>query len=245
VDELRARRARRYVAIILILIVGPSGFTFYNVISESIFNRRVNTFITENVYYDGAELVKNEVVYKEGQGPVITLSFFGENVPASLIKAWRSKLDDYGLDNADIRVFQGGTVAQMNSEEVTKLVDVYTDSRKEIQSKDETIARLKLELERQREHELPVAQLCTELQVMYPRLHSLSLAWMVEFNQGSTDTLLLAELKWNVPDTTGLSSQLETIGSWFVTRMKVDTVAVKSSIYRAQEKMPESKGIKN
>lgn len=226
VDQARARRARNYMAIVLILIVGPSAYTFYNVVTESIFNRRVDSFITENVFYDGAELVKNEVIFSDEDPPMISLSFFGQQVPESLINSWRAKLGNYGLDGSDIRVFQGGSVEQMNSEEVNKLVDVYTESQKQIQSKDETIARLKFALEKSKESQIPIAQISKELETMFSGLYSLSLARMVEYKQGQMDTLLMADLKWQLEDTTGLDKTCRSIGAFLKERLGVDTVAV-------------------
>ncbi len=235
VDQARARKARNYMAIVLILIVGPSAYTFYNVVTESIFNRRVDSFITENVFYEGAELVKNEVVFSDEGPPLISLSFFGQPVPESLINSWRAKLGNYGLDGSEIRVFQGSSVEQMNSEEVSKLVDVYTESQKQIQSKDETIARLRLALEKSREGQIPIEQISKELSSMYDGLYSLSLARMVEYRSGVMDTLLMAELKWQLEDTTGLNKSCQKIGSFLTQRLGVDSVVVQ----RKQVPMPE------
>lgn len=239
VDEARARKARRYMAIVLILIVGPSGYTFYNVVTESIFNRRVESFITENVFFEGAELLKSEVVFQENGAPTISLSFYGEQVPESLINSWRAKLGNYGLEASEVKVFQGGVVEQMNSEEVTKLVDVYTESRKEIQSKDETIARLRLALEKNRESQIPIAQISKELSTMYDGLYSLSLARMVEYREGRTDTLLMAELKWQMEDTIGLDKSCRKIGAFLSERLAIDTVAIQRKLMPLPEPEPE------
>ncbi|WP_421753966.1 DUF389 domain-containing protein [Croceimicrobium sp.] len=245
VDQVRAKRARRYIVAVILIIVVPSGYTFYNVVTESYFNRRVESFISENVFYDGAELVKKEVVHEEGHETQINLVFFGEPIPGKIIDSWRSKLGAYNLEGSVLKVVQPQSMDQMNSEEVTKLVDVFSKSQLEIQDKDRTIAELKLALEGERRQHLPLQQIHKELQVMYPRLHSVSMARMVEFTEGATDTLMMAELKWNAPDTTGLDAECKTIGRWLEARLQVDTISVQRKLVKLKPMEVELKGLKN
>lgn len=243
VDAQKAKRTRRYIAAVLLVIAGPSAYTFYNVVTESVFNRRVDNFINENVSFEGAELVKKEVIREPGESTKINLVFFGEPIPGTLIESWRSKLGAYDLETAEIRVVQPQSMEQMNSEEVTKLVDVFSQSQMQIQDKDQTIARLKLALEEEERKRLPLAQISKEAQELYPRLHSFALARMVEYNQGEMDTLMMANLKWAVPDTTGLQKQIKTINRWLCARLVVDTVAVKSEIVKMKKVQTETKSL--
>lgn len=75
VDAQKAKRTRRYIAAVLLIIAGPSTYTFYNVVTESVFNRRAENFISENVHFDGAELVKKEIIHEQGKGTKINLVF--------------------------------------------------------------------------------------------------------------------------------------------------------------------------
>lgn len=241
VDAAKAKRTRRYIVAVLLVIAGPSAYTFYNVVVESVFNRRVENFIQENVAFEGAELVKKEIIHNPGDPTRINLVFFGEPIPGPIIDSWRKKLGSYDLADAEIRVVQPQSMEQMNSEEVTKLVDVFSKSQMQIQDKDQTITRLKLALEQEEKNRLPLEQITREIQDFYPRLHSFALARMVEYNDGKMDTLMMANLKWGVPDTTGLKAQMETINRWLCTRLQVDTVAVKSEIVKAKKIKTEAK----
>lgn len=242
VDAQKAKRTRRYIIAVLLVIAGPSAYTFYNVVSESVFNRRVDNFIRENVDFDGAELVKKDVLH-EGEVVKINLVFFGEPIPPPIIKSWRDKMSEYGLQGAEMRIVQPQSMEQLNSDEVTKLVDVFSQSQLQIQDKDRTIAQLQLALEKEEGNRLPLKQMTLELQDLFPRLYSLALARMIDFNQGSMDTLVLANLKWNVPDTAGLQIQNEKISRWLCTRLGVDTVALKIELVEPKAPKVELKGL--
>lgn len=244
VDRQRAKRARRYLVGVLLVIMVPSAYTFYNVVTESYFNRRVDSFIAENVFHDGAELVKKEVRREEGKPPEINLVFFGEPVPNAVINSWRRKLGAYSLEQAVIKVVQPQNLEQMNSDEVNKLVDVFSKSQLELQDKDQTISELQAALNRELALRLPLEQLNSELMVMYPRLYSLSMARMVEYHQGATDTLMLAKLKWNTPDTSGINRESEKICEWLRVRLDLDTLAFETHLYKPSEAQLSLKGLK-
>ncbi len=243
VDRQRAKRARRYLVGVLLVIMVPSAYTFYNVVTESYFNRRVDSFIAENVFHEGAELVKKEVRREEGKPPEINLVFFGEPVPNAVINSWRRKLGAYSLEQAVIKVVQPQNLEQMNSDEVNKLVDVFSKSQLELQDKDQTISELQSALNRELALRLPLEQLNSELMVMYPRLYSLSMARMVEYHQGATDTLMLAKLKWNAPDTSGINKESEKICEWLRVRLDLDTLAFETHLYKPREVQLSLKGL--
>ncbi len=239
VDPARAKRARRYLVMVLFIIMIPSAYTFYNVVTESYFNRRVDSFIAENVYFEGAELVKKEIRRAEGKEVEINLVFFGEPIPNSVIDSWRSKLGLYSLEGARIKVVQPQNLEQMNSDEVNKLVDVFSKSQLELQDKNVAIANLQNALSKERSLHLPLEQLSRELKVMHPRLYSLSMARMVEYHRGEMDTLMIAKLKWATPDTQGLHAESAKISDWLRVRLQLDTLAFETKLFKpSEEKMP-------
>jgi uncharacterized hydrophobic protein (TIGR00271 family) len=243
VDELKAKKARRYIIVVLLIIAGPSTYTFYKVVTESYFNRKIDSFISENVFYDGAELVKREVVRKNEEPPRISLVFFGEPIPNEVIDSWRGKLPSYGLSEAEIKVIQPQNMEQLNSAEVTKLVDVFSQSQLEIQDKDKAISQLKIALDSELKQRLPLEQIHNEITVMYPRLYSLSMARKVEYYKGEIDTLMMAELKWNAQDTTALNAECIKIGKWLQTRLNLDTIIVTKKMVKADHLILKKRGL--
>lgn len=239
VDAAKSKRTRRYIVGFLLVIILPSGYTFYNVVIESYFNRRVESFISENVIYDGAELVKKEIVRDEEGQTKINLVFFGENIPPKVIDLWRKKQADYGISDAELKIVQPQNLEQMNSQEVTQLVDVFSKSQLQIQDKDLRIATLEQALTKETSLRLPVVQVKSELEALYPRLYSLALARVVEYREAELDTMLSATLNWQAQDTTGLSLEARRISEWLKRRLNQDTILVQSKlIIPVQKELP-------
>tara|TARA_R110002050_G_scaffold49818_2_gene115527 strand:+ start:5902 stop:7371 length:1470 start_codon:yes stop_codon:yes gene_type:complete len=243
VDPERAKRARRYVFAVLLLIIVPSGFTFYQVVSESYLTRRVDEFVQENIFYDGAELVKKDFIANEDDTHSLNLVFFGENIPLKVVDSWRKKLTNYNLENIQIKVVQPQSMEEMNSTEVNKLVDVFSKSQIELQTKEQTITQLRLALNQEMNMRLPIDQLMAELKVNHPRLHTIGMARMIELNEGEKDTLITTNLYWSLQDTLGLKPESEQISDWLKVRLNLDTVVVHNLIRIPQESAPKPKAL--
>ena len=74
------RKVKVYVFIILLLIVIPSVFKFYNIIQESIFVQNTERFISEQITIDN-EIVLSEdniILEYDEEAPKITLNIDGK-----------------------------------------------------------------------------------------------------------------------------------------------------------------------
>lgn len=227
VDPVREKKTRRYLVTVLLVIVVPSTYTFYNVVTESYLNRRVEQYIRENLQYEGSELVKREVSF-EGEQPQIDLVFFGESIPEKVLTSWRQKLALYGLEGAKLNIVQPKNASELNSAEMGKLVNVFSDSRAEIVSKERRIAELEKSLESYRRSELPTDQILTELSINHHRLDALSLG-RLEFQnrEGFRDTLYVADLHWRGEDTVGLQREEAIISRWLKVRLGVEQLELR------------------
>ena len=241
-DPARAKRARRYVFAVLLVIIVPSGFTFYQVVSESYLTRRVDLFVQENVFYEGAELVKKDFITNEDDRHSLSLVFFGENIPLKVVDSWRQKLKNYSLENIDVKVVQPQSMEEMNSTEVNKLVDVFSKSQIELQTKDQTITQLRSALSQEMNLRLPIDQMMAELKVNHPRLYTIGMARMIELNEGDKDTLITTNLYWSLQDTLGLKPESDQISDWLKVRLGLDTVVLHNLLHvpKAEENKPKT-----
>jgi uncharacterized hydrophobic protein (TIGR00271 family) len=240
-DPERAKRARRYVFAVLLVIVVPSGYTFYQVVSESYLTRRVDEFVQENIFYDGAELVKKEFISNEDETHSLSLVFFGENIPIKVVNSWRKKLKNYNLDNIEIKLIQPQSMEEMNSSEVNKLVDVFSQSQLELQTKEQIITQLRMALSQEMNFRLPIDQMMAELRVNHPRLSTIGMARMIELNEGVKDTLITTNLYWNLQDTLGLKPESQQIGEWLKVRLNLDTVVINNHVRIAKQEINNPK----
>lgn len=226
VDSIKEKKAKQYIYIFTLLIVIPSGFIFVGVVQESIFNQRVEKFISENVKHKGTELVKKEIIYAE-EGRQINLVMFGEPIPLSMIDSWKDKLTQYDIKDCQLNIIQPKDAQGMASEEVGKLVDVFSESRKEIQSKDEQIFQLKKQLEASQGRPLPFKQIAKELKIQFENIESFGFSKIVYTDFESLDTIPCVNINWQADTDTALISMNQAkIKRFLKVRMEIDKLEV-------------------
>jgi len=109
-DVKQQKRLRGYISLFAIITMVPAGWVFYNTVTESFFNRRVDTFVNEIVTYDGTEIVKKYLTDSDSLR-VINLVMLGERIPEEIANEWRSKMRLYELGSTKLRIVQGGVEA--------------------------------------------------------------------------------------------------------------------------------------
>lgn len=234
VDINLEKRAKRYIYIFALLVVIPSGFIFVNVVQESIFNQRAERFISENIKIVGTELVKKEIIYTDGDSQ-INLVMFGEPIPQAMISSWQNKLSQYGIEKCQLNIIQPKDAKGIASEEVGKLVDVFSESQKEIQSKDELIANLQRQLEASRGKSVPFTQIAQELKIQFEGIENFGFSKVVYTDFTTTDTIPCVNINWKAnADTTVIKLNQEKIRRLLMVRMEVDRLELTNNILQQE-----------
>jgi hypothetical protein len=187
--------------------------------------------------------VKKEFISNEDETHSLSLVFFGENIPIKVVNSWRKKLKNYNLDNIEIKLIQPQSMEEMNSSEVNKLVDVFSQSQLELQTKEQTITQLRMALSQEMNLRLPIDQMMAELRVNHPRLSTIGMARMIELNEGVKDTLITTNLYWNLKDTLGLKPESRQIGEWLKVRLNLDTVVINNHVRIAKQEVNNPKAL--
>lgn len=194
-DPKKEKKARNYIFIFVLLIVIPSGFIFYNVVKKSLFNNRAESFISQTIQFNGSEIVKKDLVY-DADLSRISIVMFGEPVPEELIEDWRKKLSIYDLGNCELKIIQAKNFGDSESEEVNKLLDVFTKSQNELDNQYQVISSLEEELARRSSNQVEVIKLARELRIIYDQIEQFGYSQMLLTNFKRTDTLNLVHLYW-------------------------------------------------
>ena len=121
---------------------------------------------------------------------------FGEPVPEELIEDWRKKLSIYDLGNCELKIIQAKNFGDSESEEVNKLLDVFTKSQNELDNQYQVISSLEEELARRSSNQVEVIKLARELRIIYDQIEQFGYSQMLLTNFKRTDTLNLVHLYW-------------------------------------------------
>ncbi len=223
-DPLRAKKTSRIFSIGLIVIIVPSIYIMYRTVTDSINQAKIETYLTETVDYPGTEILKKEISFNGGT-PQVTLVLFGDRVPGELTKEWSSSFKQEF--EGSLSIVQDEKEAQ-GLEEMSKMVQLYSEGRDEARSYQEKITTLEGQLG-QLENQLIPANLSAEIRINYPDLESFSIGTMQYGLDSISDGALIAVafVDWKSEvDSTLVPRRNKQLEDWLKLRLEKDQVLV-------------------
>jgi uncharacterized hydrophobic protein (TIGR00271 family) len=101
-NSKRRRTIARVVSLTGLVVMIPAGFTFYEVLQESLFEREARAFLEETVesyQFESTGVYRSDftrINYNHGKNPEISLVFIGDEVvPQSVINTWEVRKNQY------------------------------------------------------------------------------------------------------------------------------------------------------
>ena len=225
VDPIRESKYKRYFGLALLALVIPSGWIFYKTVHETVINSRLQGFVAEHAKYPGTEVVKSDIVWDGGEATVHVV-LLGEFVPSTLIDQWKSDLSA-AVPVAQLKVVQNTSNAG-ELEEMSRLIDLYSEGRSALAGKDLEINDLKTALsfasDRLSALELP-SSLIAELQLQHADIRKIKMGKLIT---SDTDRVIpRVELTWVSPDSgTWNTEDQERVTAWLKVRLTEDLTEV-------------------
>lgn len=232
VDQIREKRVKTYIAIFVILTIVPSVFLGIQVVRESIFERNAIQFIQKEFSFEGSRVISTSFDPK-ADPPSVEISLYGERIERNLIDNAINKKDQYGLSEANIKVFQGydeddaldlATVERMNLNLRSGIIeDLYKRNEALLANKDAQIEFLEDEILKLKGEQLPVEELGAEILALYPSIQTFSIQSGViqNFEQQVLDTTYIAYL--NFKQRIG-NSERKKLEQWLKARLKTEEI---------------------
>ena len=196
----------------------------YRTVSDSIVEKRIDTYLSETIEYPGTEILKKEVAFINGT-PEVSLVLFGERIPENLTQEWSNSFEDQ---------FKGSLVLVQDEkeaqgvEELAKIVELYSEGREEIRSYQEQINILEGQLD-QLEDQLIPANLASEIKINYPELTNFSIGTL-QYRMDSTSNQRLtpvAFVQWQMDlDSTSYTKLTAQLKNWLEVRLNKEEVLV-------------------
>ena len=250
VSPKREKKIRVYIFIFIILIILPSAQIFWNVIKESQFNHRAESFIKENLKSYKSDIIYTQSNYSDTLSNIdIYLTHYC--IPNTEIKDLEDKLPAYGLSKTGsaIRVTDSTVLSfhqeKNNPETLVNKIDnmqkelpeklrigvleeIYKNQENIITSKNAKIDFLENQLIRIKQDTLPLQRLQKEFAVQYPRIDKFAFAKSIELNSsGNYDTIPTFMVKWkNGTYNNYIRKKSKTLEEWLKIRLNMDTLRV-------------------
>ena len=230
----RQKKVKTYILIISLLIIVPSGFTFWNTIQESIFENNAESFVSESFQFEGTDVINKKVTYEKDTTSLIEVYLIGEIISTQTEKSLQEKMKKYDLDKTRLKIYQSkdktDEIAGKLTAEVKSgiLEEIYQKNETLLNDKDAKIEFLQNELLKYRSDTIPFTAIKNEMRVQYPNIQSMSFGETVSTNFASKqDTTPTFFIRWDkqLNDEDFISEKIA-VEKWLKVRLSDNKVKV-------------------
>lgn len=230
----KQKKVKNAILIISLLIIIPSGFTFWNTIQESIFANNAEKFVGENFEFEGTDVINKKITYDKDTLSLIEVYLIGEIIPVSTEKKLQKKLVEYDLDKTKLKIYQSkdksDEIAGKLSADVKSgiLEEIYKKNEDLLNDKDAKISFLEDELLKFRSDTIPFMAIKNEMIVQYPNVSSMAFGKTISTNfKQKQDTIPTFYIHWkNEMEQEDIDKEKLAIQKWLKVRLGDKNVRV-------------------
>ena len=203
VDPDRARKVKRLVYIVALVVLLPSIYLTYTMLRQTGFAMKANRFVETECRFPDTQVLSSKAFFAEGKKE-LTITLIGHVLPTdSLRLALASRLQYYGLQGTHINIIQGATpvASAENPFGDATMKDIYEIAQNKITSQQHTIDSLRAVLTIRDMTDTLSASLTPEIQVVFPRVSEIAIARPVFASVADSvqDTVCVALVRYSAP----------------------------------------------
>lgn len=225
-NSKRRKRIAQIATTIALVVMIPSTLLFWKLLKQEIFVSNADVFVTENVMYENAYLIRYEGDY---ENKTITAYLGGDVVPEPVINTWRAKLlNNKNLSDVDLIVRQGRDDGDVSTTDFVSLSDRYSRAVETLESRDTKIRTLEKQLNDLTTGEIPFEDLIEEVKINYAELNTISFSNTLMSNFEKIDTIPVFTVEWD----RGVSRQKrntnnEKLQKWLALKLDKENVEIR------------------
>ncbi len=221
-DEIRRKRARRIIGVIMLIIVVPSIISAVQIVRETNFERSVETLVEKNKTV-GRSYIFNYTIEKQGRGHAVQLFVAGEVLPDAEKESIYLDAEELGIKRNQLSFHEDAAVRAGIDGELLK--NYYEDNARKMNALNEDVKRLNTELEEYKSKELPAKVLALEIASQYDNITNVSISRgeSVDPLTGETSDEVLILLTVSEPLT---DEALDKMTNWLRVRLETSNVVI-------------------
>lgn len=226
------RRTAQVASAVAVIVMIPSIILFINLLNKTLFETKAKDFVSNDVRYLGAEVLKQEADFDE---KTINIYLIGKRVPEATIATWRSKLIEIeALKESKLIVHQsaedGGNLDELSTQVRSGILeDLYLKNREVIEDKDSRIKLLEDRINSYRTSLFDFNGLSKEAQANYEEIENLGYSNQIITDFKSTDTIPTFSITWkNNLSSREKEANRQKFEKWLKVRLQLDTLTVQS-----------------
>lgn len=223
VDPEVAKKAQRYIALVVILVILPSSYLAYQLVGDEMFKARATTFVNEQLLFKNTDVAQVKIDTKTH---MIKVFLIGDHVSKEKLDQLTTGLSNFGLENAKLKVYQNG---ERDDVDVTTLkadivADLYKNTKTDLASKAKEVEKLKEQIRLLSSDREYYTAIPNELETLFPKVNDVLLSrgydpTAIEHNRSVNLLVLNLNAKKRLT-----SNERKKIEAWLKMRTKSDNV---------------------
>lgn len=216
VNPASKAKVNRYITVIILLTLLPSIYFGYNLVQNEKFNTDAEKYTASITFFDGAYLIKNEIIPNEQK---IRLIYGGNEINENYKSEIINRAKDFNLENAEIIIEQGFSLNSQEINENEVLKNRLNAMNLNIQKKEKILDSLQRIPEKGHD-------LYNELKTLFPEVLSCSFANTKNFSDSIKDWYNYSLVIIYVPKNKIKSGDKNKITDWMAKRFKDENIKV-------------------
>jgi uncharacterized hydrophobic protein (TIGR00271 family) len=231
INAATEKRVKRYMVGFVIVVILPSAWIFYGLVKETIFLGKAESFIAQNMEFDGTQIISKKITYTDSISR-IDLFIMGEPIASQTQEQLERQMLQEGIEKTALRIHQpkdvSGDIAGRLSQEVRVGIveDLYQRNEELIAAKDARIITLENQLITYQKDVIPVEKLSAEMKILYPNIKRVAYGVNVEMNGNKIDTIPTFILAWNGKSRQTIAKDKVVMQGWLKQRFELDTLRI-------------------
>jgi uncharacterized hydrophobic protein (TIGR00271 family) len=231
VDPLREQKIKRIIFSFILIIIIPSGFAFYKVLTKSFFEKNTELFvkqIKQNLEGTATSIAYSETIENDTIR-VLKLALVGATIPDPTIAQWKNQMQEMKLNKCDLVIFQNESMS-------TVLSDLQEESFEQnrrlvenmLQRKEQELDSLKIKLNSLSKRDEATRSIMEEAQIVFPEIVRSGYAeYSVLDRNGGKKQLPTLMIDWQADLTVEQQKRLEArLIHWFQVRLTQPNIQV-------------------
>lgn len=178
------KKLRITITVLMLLMIIPSSYLAYNLLSEKKFSQNAERFLKDKFYNNGYIAIYKKISYNSNPKS-IELAFLSKKFDSIEINTLNKDLADYGLNNTKL------VIKQNTSDLKTEILSEINRQNANLSEKDLQLNALSSELKK---YKIENPKLIKEIGILFPEISEVSLGKMNNYYSNdsvSTSTVLL------------------------------------------------------
>lgn len=199
VDETRKRNVRAGILLVVLLVIVPSVYFYYNLLEQNLNNDRIENFVEKEIASKSGVYINNYKLLNIDEEITLQVNVSGNYIEEDSIKALQTRMENYSVIG-DLKIIQpqpiGFKEQRLDALRTDIIKELYKNSEQSVRSKDDEITMLKGEVERLSIERYDIEKI-TKLAKSQYDIDRLAVDNLVYHNGEKQDTIATALVKWN------------------------------------------------